>query len=126
MSLKKTMLAMIMLLSSGMIQSQDREQQTYTAEAQIYENNGLDISNQIDVYPNPSIDYVVVNIKNSNLLTTEFEMHSVIGNSVDLIVEQLGRDKYRIDVKEFSSGYYFLVVKDDQSQFKKAFKFLKK
>lgn len=125
MGLKNAVLTMILVLPVLTSISQDRRQ-AYTAETQVFENNALDLSNQIEVYPNPSIDYVIVNIKNSTLKGTDFEMHSVIGNSVDLMVEQVGKDRYRINVKEYSSGYYFLIVKDEQAQFKKAFKFLKK
>ncbi len=125
MGLSKNILILIFVFSVLTSQSQDGRQ-TYTAEAKVFENNALDLSNQIEVYPNPSIDYLIVNIKDSNLKHTDFEMHSVIGNTVDVLVERVGKDQFKIDVKEYASGYYFLVVKDDQTQFKRAFKFLKK
>ncbi|WP_420581873.1 T9SS type A sorting domain-containing protein [Reichenbachiella sp.] len=99
---------------------------TYTAESIIFENESLDFSNQIEVYPNPSIDYIVVNIKNSTLRETSFELHSIIGNTVEVNAENVGSDKYRINIKNFNPGYYFVVVKDDFSEFKEAYKFLKK
>lgn len=99
---------------------------TFTAESLIFENTSLDLSNQIEVYPNPSVDYIVVNIKNSTLRETSFELHSIIGNTVKIDAENVGSDKYRINIKNFNPGYYFVVVKDDFSQFKEAYKFLKK
>lgn len=124
--MKKSIGTIFLLFAFLTIQSQDKNTSAFSAETNIFENNALNISNQIEVYPNPSVDYVIVNIKNSTLKETTFEMHSVIGNTVDLKVEQLGKNRYRIDVKEYTSGYYFLVVKDDVTQFKEAYKFLKK
>ena len=68
----------------------------------------------------------MVNIRNSTLRDTSFELHSIIGNTIEVKAESIGNDKYRINVKNFNSGYYFVVVKDDFSQFKEAYKFLKK
>lgn len=99
---------------------------TYTAESLVFENAALDLSNQIEVYPNPSIDYIVVNIKNSTLRETAFELHSMIGNTIEVEAENIGRDLYRINTKNFNPGYYFVVVRDDFSHFKEAYKFLKK
>lgn len=126
MRLQKTILLLCLSVHFLSLQGQVRDRAAYIAEAQVYENNALDQFNIIDIYPNPSIDYLVVNISNSNLVNTKFEIHSVIGNDVDVIVEAIGKDRYRIDVKEFASGYYFLVIKDENSQFKRALKFLKK
>ena len=53
-------------------------------------------------------------------------MHSIIGNNVSIFPEEIGRDKFKIDVKQFATGYYFLVIKDDVNRFKEARKFLKK
>lgn len=119
--------SVILLLSATSAWAQDSTSaSTFTAESLVFENASLDLSNQIEVYPNPSIDYIVVNIKNSTLRDTSFELHSIIGNTVKVDAENLGSDKYRINVKNFNPGYYFVVVKDDFSQFKEAYKFLKK
>ena len=115
-----------MLFSILTVSSQDRDSVRYSAESKVFENNLLDIRNKIEVFPNPSIDYLVVSISNSTLIDATFEVHSLIGNSVELMMEQVADDRYVIDVKEFSSGYYFLIIKDDQVQFKRAYKFLKK
>ncbi|MEP0354087.1 MAG: T9SS type A sorting domain-containing protein [Reichenbachiella sp.] len=118
---------MILLLAATSAWAQDSTSiSTFTEESLAFENVSLDLSNQIEVYPNPSIDYIVVNIKNSTLRDTSFELHSIIGNTIKVEAENIGSDKYRINVKSFNSGYYFVVVKDDFSQFKEAYKFLKK
>ncbi|WP_422361749.1 T9SS type A sorting domain-containing protein [Reichenbachiella sp.] len=119
--------SVVLLLAATSAWAQDSTSATtFTAESIIFENESLDFSNQIEVYPNPSIDYIVVNIRNSTLRETSFELHSIIGNTVKVDAENVGSDKYRINIKNFNPGYYFVVVKDDFSQFKEAYKFLKK
>jgi len=81
--------------------------------------------NVIEIYPNPAVRFLIVNVKNSTLENTEFEMHSIIGNRMTIKVQDLGQGKYRIPVEHFATGYYFLVVKDEESRFKRAYKFLK-
>ncbi len=127
MQLLKVIGSVVLLFTATTAWAQDSTSATtYTAESIIFENESLDFSNQIEVYPNPSIDYIVVNIKNSTLRETSFELHSIIGNTVEVNAENVGSDKYRINIKNFNPGYYFVVVKDDFSEFKEAYKFLKK
>lgn len=90
-----------------------------------FSNQSLSTENQIEIYPNPAADYIVIELTNSSLDNIDFEMHSIIGNSIDITFEDLGQDRYKIPVKDFASGYYFLVVKDEIARFKKAYKFLK-
>ena len=81
--------------------------------------------NKIDIYPNPAVEYLIVQIKNSTLSNMEFEMHSIIGNQMTIKALDLGEGRYRIPVDNFATGYYFLIVKDENARFKRAFKFLK-
>ncbi|UXX81137.1 T9SS type A sorting domain-containing protein [Reichenbachiella carrageenanivorans] len=119
--------SMILLLAASSAWAQDSTNTTaFIAETLVFDNASLDFSNQIEVYPNPSVDYIIVNIKNSTLRDVSFELHSIIGNTVEVDAESVGRDKYRINIKNHNPGYYFVVVKDDFSHFKEAYKFLKK
>ncbi|MEQ8337825.1 MAG: T9SS type A sorting domain-containing protein [Cyclobacteriaceae bacterium] len=90
-----------------------------------FTNQSLAAENKIEVYPNPAVEFIIVEVSNSSLENVEFEMHSIIGNKIEISSENLSQDKYRIPVKDLASGYYFLVVKDEISRFKKAYKFLK-
>ena len=90
-----------------------------------FTNQSLDAENKIEVYPNPAVEFIIIQLSNSSLENVEFEMHSIIGNKIDISYENLSQDKFRIPVKDLASGYYFLVVKDEMSRFKKAYKFLK-
>lgn len=79
---------------------------------------------QISVYPNPAVEYIVVEVDNS-LTSATFELNSMIGNKMVIKPEELGYGKYRIPLKDFATGYYFLIVQDESARFKQAFKFLK-
>jgi len=82
--------------------------------------------NSIELYPNPAVDFVFVNVHDNNLKEVTFELHSLIGNKVVIQPEELSTGKYRIPVKNLSNGYYFLVIKDDDVSYKQAYKFLKR
>ncbi|MEQ9298541.1 MAG: T9SS type A sorting domain-containing protein [Cyclobacteriaceae bacterium] len=117
---------MILLSLSWSATGQDQGSNNLQAENPIIQQASIDIKNQIEVYPNPAVEFLIVEIQNSELVDTQFEMHSLIGNQVTIDPEEIGYNLYRIPVKSFSTGYYFLVVKDEISRYKKAFKFLKK
>ena len=81
--------------------------------------------NEIELYPNPTLDFLIVEIKNSEMKNVEFEIRSLLGNEMIVNPEQVGFDRYRFQVKDFNTGYYFIIVKDEETRFKKAFRFLK-
>lgn len=81
--------------------------------------------NKIEIYPNPAVEHLTVQITNSTFEDVEFELHSIIGNQMTIRVQDLGSGKYKIPVDGFSTGYYFLIITDEKARFKKAYKFLK-
>ncbi len=87
--------------------------------------SGISQENKIDIYPNPAVEFLVVQVSNSTLENIEFELHSIIGNQMSINIQDLGQGKFRIPVDNFATGYYFLVVKDEKMRFKRAYKFLK-
>lgn len=108
----------LVLAFSAMAQSED-ERATQSPFASVVQEN------KIDIYPNPAVEYLVVQVSNSTLENIEFELHSIIGNQMSIAVQDLGMGKYRIPVDNFATGYYFVVVKDEEMRFKRAYKFLK-
>lgn len=86
--------------------------------------NELTQEGKISIYPNPAVEYVVIEFDQS-LKNVKFELNSMIGNKMFIEPEDLGYGKYRIPLKDFATGYYFLVVHDEEARFKKAYKFLK-
>ncbi len=80
---------------------------------------------QISIYPNPAVEFIVVQVE-GDFDNAEFELNSMIGNKLQIKPEEIGIGKYKIQVKDLASGYYFLIVKDEAKRFKKAYKFLKR
>ena len=81
---------------------------------------------QVDIYPNPAIDFLTVDLSDANTRSVTFELRSMIGNRILIRPEYIGYNKYRISLKDYATGYYFLIVRDERIRFKKAFKFLKR
>ena len=83
-----------------------------------------DQKTKISIYPNPAVEHLMVQI-DGEIKNAKFELNSMIGNKLVIKPEEMGAGKYKIPVKELATGYYFLIVKDEDKRFKKAFKFLK-
>jgi hypothetical protein len=96
---------------------------SFSGLAQITSEN-LSQEGKISIYPNPAVEYVVVEF-DASLKHVQFELNSMIGNKIAIEPEELGFGKYRIPLKDFATGYYFLIVHDEEARFKKAYKFLK-
>jgi len=82
--------------------------------------------NKIEIFPNPSVDFLNVHIKNSDLKNAVITVHNIIGSKFEIEVEITNENQYRIDVRDLPRGYYLLAVKDATSKFSKTFKFLKR
>ncbi|MEO9870216.1 T9SS type A sorting domain-containing protein [Ekhidna sp.] len=93
-----------------------------TLSAQEGLNN--DQETQISIYPNPAVEFIIVQVEGESS-KTEFELNSMIGNKLLIKPEEVGIGKYKIQVKDLATGYYFLIVKNEKKRFKKAFRFLK-
>ena len=85
---------------------------------------GSDQEAKISIYPNPAVEFLVVQI-DGDFQNTQFELNSMIGNRLIIQPEEVGYGKYKIPVKDLATGYYFLVIKNEDKRFKKAYKFLK-
>jgi hypothetical protein len=86
----------------------------------------LSTANKIQIYPNPSTDFVNVTIHNSELEKTVMIVYSILGTRFEMTVELVEQDQYRIDVRELPAGYYLLSVKDPTTNFSETYKFLKR
>lgn len=86
----------------------------------------LEVKNRIELYPNPTTEYITVEIMESELISTLIVIHDIIGNSIKIQPEKISENKYRIEVKEFPAGYYLLSVKDPGTKFNRTYKFLKR
>lgn len=82
--------------------------------------------NEVKMFPNPTEDFLSVKINNSTLVEANFTVHNIIGNVIDVPIETVGKDEYRIRVKDLAPGYYLLAIRDHQGYFKETYKFLKR
>ena len=89
-------------------------------------NELLSQKNKIEIYPNPSVDFLNVQIENSNLKNTVLIVYNIIGSKFELEAENVSENQYRLDVRDLPPGYYLLSIKDASSNFSKTFKFLKR
>lgn len=85
----------------------------------------LQVELDVDLYPNPTEEFLNVTLNNSDLENVEFEMYNIIGNKLNFEFDRTRLNSYKINVKELHAGYYLLLVKDPNQRFNKAFKFRK-
>ena len=105
--------------------SQDSQLDNNKSELPLLKKESLQVSMDVELYPNPSVEFLNITLKNSRLKNVEFEMYNVIGNKIEFEIEAINTSSYKINVKEFNPGYYLLIVKDPISRYNKAFKFRK-
>lgn len=91
-----------------------------------FRNENLTIKNDVKIYPNPSVDFLQVKIENTDLESISFTVHNIIGNTVNVDIQQLGNNEFRLRVEDLAPGYYLLAIKDDKNLFKETYKFLKR
>ena len=87
------------------------------------------LSKAINIYPNPtneSSDYVNVRVAPFKSQNIKLSVHNIIGNEIPVEVEVVDEHELRIRVKELSSGYYLLTVKDHETNFRGTYKILKR
>ena len=89
-------------------------------------NEMLSIENKIEIYPNPSTDFLNITIHNSTLKSTRVIVHNIIGSKFETNVEKIDVNTYQVDVRDLPPGYYLVSVKDPTEDFSQTFKFLKR
>lgn len=91
-----------------------------------FDGNILEEVNKVQVYPNPTTDYLRVRIQNTSFDDAELTVYNIIGNEVKVEVNKVASNDFKITVKDLPPGYYLLAVKADNQQFKETYKFLKR
>ncbi|MTI23026.1 T9SS type A sorting domain-containing protein [Fulvivirga sp. RKSG066] len=91
-----------------------------------FENEKLETINKVRLFPNPTVDYLSVEIANSNLKDVKFTVHNIIGNVVEVEIEQVDENNFKVKVEDLPTGYYLLAIKDDKQKFRETYKFLKR
>lgn len=85
----------------------------------------LQIETDVELYPNPVVDFLNITLKNSQLKNVQFEVYNIIGNKLSFELDMVNSNSYKINVKDLHAGYYLIIIKDPISRFNKAFKFRK-
>ncbi|MGI9543017.1 MAG: T9SS type A sorting domain-containing protein [Cyclobacteriaceae bacterium] len=118
--MKQFLLIISLCFLFGTIQAQSTgsEGEVLSSETTAFDNQELELKNVVEFFPNPAVDYLNVEIRNSDLVKVEFEVYDIIGNRIKVNPEKITKDKFRISVSELHVGYYMLIVKDPYSRFK--------
>src|SRR3972149_5416785 len=74
--------------------------------------------NQINIYPNPAIDFINIDIQNKN--PVHIKIYNAYGN-----VMNEWRNQTRIDISEYSSGLYFISIGENDTVYLKKIQIIK-
>ena len=54
---------------------------------------------KLDLYPNPATDFVIIESNSNNINDFDFQLHSIIGNKVNVSKDIISNRKIRFSVK---------------------------
>lgn len=118
--LKYILFSVMILCSTGVFA------QSTTGELDRFKNESLIQVNDVQLFPNPSIDYLNIKIDNFDLEGVKIVVHNIIGNTVVVNTEETGIGEYRLKVEDLTPGYYLVSIRDVNNVYRKTFKFLKR
>ncbi|OEK00060.1 hypothetical protein BFP97_00370 [Roseivirga sp. 4D4] len=118
-TLRKLVLGLALLCIASMASAQSERL------ANVSNDNG-DEKIKVEVFPNPTSDYLTIDLSNLELRKPKIEIRSIIGTKMRVNLEKSGLKKYKVDVQSFQRGYYLVLVMDDQSKFQQTVRFSKK
>jgi hypothetical protein len=120
--MKKLATILILVLTAGILSSTFAQ-----GSGEIgFKTNSLSEVNKVEIFPNPSVDFLNVEINNTRMNKPVLELYSIIGNVMKVELEKISDNKFRINVSSIPAGYYLLSIRDEQTLFKETYKFLKR
>ena len=102
----------------AMAQSQPEIQPTAAQE--------VNLTKSVHLFPNPATEFVDVKLDQFPAEKVHLTVHNIIGNELQVETEILDEHLIRVKVKDLASGYYLLAIKDEESNFRGTYKFLKR
>jgi len=84
------------------------------------------MTKSVHLFPNPATEFVDVQLDEFPAKNVRLTVHNIIGNELQVETEVLDENLIRVKVKDLAAGYYLLAVKDEESQFRGTYKFLKR
>ncbi len=88
--------------------------------------NQPDPVKSIQVYPNPATEFVNIKFETPQAKKVKLTVHNILGNSIELETEIIDEFEIKIRVKDLTTGYYFVSVRDEGTSFRSTYKFLKR
>ena len=85
-----------------------------------------DLIKSVHVFPNPAVEFVHVKFDQSDAHHVTLTLHNIIGNEIQVETEVVDEHEVKIRVKDLSVGYYLIAVRDNDSNFRGTYKFLKR
>jgi hypothetical protein len=88
---------------------------------------GQPSSKSIHIFPNPAnnlSEYINVRVAPFSSQKVKLSLHNIIGNEINVETEVVDEHELRMRIKELASGYYFVTVKDEISNFRGTYKLL--
>ena len=86
----------------------------------------VNLVKSVHLFPNPATEFIDVKLEQLPASSVSLTVHNIIGNELQVETEVLEEDLIRVKVKDLASGYYLLAVKDEESNFRDTYKFLKR
>ena len=112
--------ALLMLSAFQLSMAQSRPETPPIASAEV------NLVRSVHLFPNPATEFVNVKLDHFPAENVKITVHSIIGNELPVQTEVLEDNVIKVTVKDLASGYYLLAVKDEESNFRGTYKFLKR
>ena len=115
MKISQTILIVFIVSCAGLLLAQQKP-----------ENVSVDLTKQVKLYPNPAIEFLTVRFETPQARKAKLALHNIIGSELETESELIDDFEVRIKVKDLSTGFYLLLIKNEETGLKGAYKFLKK
>lgn len=86
----------------------------------------IDIIKSVHLFPNPAEEFVHVRSENIQAADVKVTLHNIIGNQINAETEVVDEHEIRVRVKDFTSGYYLISLRDNKRNLTATVKFLKR
>jgi hypothetical protein len=85
-----------------------------------------DQAKQVKLFPNPATEFLTIKFETPQARKVKLVLHNIIGGELETEAEIIDDFEVRIKVKDLSTGFYLLLIRNDETGVKTANKFLKK
>lgn len=120
MRLFRLFLLVIGLSAAGLAHAQSQPEMQASAGEEV------SLVKSVHLFPNPATEFIDVKLDQLPAANVSLTVHNIIGNQLQVETEILEEDLIRVKVKDLAAGYYLLAIKDEDSNFRGTYKFLKR